>query len=198
MYVGRIVAAGRDPAGTLFAGYRVSGRSQPNRRIVLEGESASVTFKDGTVYDNPFVTYGCFRRAGRTLVVSNGSQTRPIAEKILAGLPPKDALASVMLALDYEHDHLNTPRIAALVDYLADEAWMSIVASDQLVVRRVDPGADQCFILATYELTEPVRAEVASQSAEAIAAGMMELPYENPICSIGAKLVGEHLDVSVR
>jgi len=37
----------------------------------------------------------------------------PIIEKLETGMSSRDALVSVLFGLDYEHDHLKTPRIAS-------------------------------------------------------------------------------------
>ena len=54
------------------------------------------------MFKNPYIAYNCLRVAGRTVVASNGSQTDPIAEKIAAGMPLRDALATTLWVLDYE------------------------------------------------------------------------------------------------
>ena len=42
MYIGRFVIVGRTQAGEWYLGYRVSSRSYPNRRIVVQGDRAAV------------------------------------------------------------------------------------------------------------------------------------------------------------
>ena len=41
---------------------------------------------------------------------TNGSHTDPIIEKIMAGMNLRDAFTLSLLAMDYEHDTLDTPR----------------------------------------------------------------------------------------
>lgn len=198
MYIGRFVVVGRNSKGTLYVGYRVSGRSQPNRRIVVRDGIGSVVPKEGVEYDNPFVTYPCFRQAGDCLVVSNGSQTWPICEKIICGSPVKDALALSLLALEFERDQYHTPRIAAVADYSRDEAWMGIVTDSKLEVKKLSVGASDAYLLAVYELIEPTSVRIESDDPEAVADELMKLPYEHPICSIAATVKNDQVVYAVR
>jgi IMP cyclohydrolase len=154
MYVGRIVAVGRTRAGANAALYRVSSRSFPNRMAVeVEGRLAVVPRPghEGDLQKNPYIAYNCVRIAGELAVASNGSHTDPIAEKLVLGVPARDALASVLLALDYEKDALQTPRIAAVVPREGDVGWLAIVRHDALVVKAVALEPGRASYLATYE-----------------------------------------------
>ena len=121
MYIGRIVCVSMTADRRLCASYRVSSRSFPNRTAVLGEGKVSIIPKEGHEADiqkNPYIAYNCVRivRGGEVAVVTNGSQTDPIAEKIESGMSPRDSLALNSLALDYEKDDYNTPRISAIVD----------------------------------------------------------------------------------
>ena len=154
MYAGRIVAAGRTASGANAALYRVSSRSFPNRQAVdLGGRLAIVPREghEGDVYKNPYIAYNCLRIAGAYAIATNGTQTDPVAEKIAAGIPPRDALVQSLLALDYEKDDYNTPRIAAVVPQHGDEAWLGIVRHDAMVVRAVPLSEGRAVWLSTYE-----------------------------------------------
>jgi len=167
-YLGRIVAVGRTQAGHNAALYRVSSRSFPNRQIVeLAGGLAVVPRKgfESDVFRNPYIAYNCVRLVGERAVLSNGSHTDPIAEKLEAGAAPKDALALAMLALDYEKDSLKTPRIAALVDTKSPTAWLAIVRHDALVVKEVALQAGEVTYLATYEANDIRAGQVVSITA---------------------------------
>jgi IMP cyclohydrolase len=166
MYVGRIVSVACTLQGNAVAMYRVSSRSFPNRRSVISDDKVSIVPQVGFEDDlskNPYISYNCLLLANDYAIVSNGSHTDPIAEKLLAGLPPKEALSMVLLTLDYEHDSLDTPRIAALVSKDASSAWLGIVRKDALLVKecKLEPG--KAFYLCTYEKNEPG----IEQSAEA-------------------------------
>jgi IMP cyclohydrolase len=188
LYIGRFVVIGRDSKGALYVGYRVSGRSQPNRKIVMKDGVASVVPKDGVQYDNPFVTYPCFRQAGDCLVASNGSQTWPIGEKIICGSPVKDALTLPLLALEFERDQYHTPRIATVADYGRDEAWIGIVMDSKIEVRKLSIAPSEARLIAVYELTDVTQVSIASDDPDSIAEELMKLPYEHPICSIAATM----------
>ncbi len=158
MYVGRIVAVGMTKAGQVCAMYRVSSRSFPNRETRLIDGKVAVMPKPGCEGDlskNPYIAYNCLRIAGDKAVATNGSHTDPIVEKIAAGMSPRDALALSLLALDYEKDSLDTPRIAGVVDHAAKTAFLGIVRKDALLVaeRKLSPGM-VCYI-ATYEHNAP-------------------------------------------
>ena len=154
MYVGRIVAVGRTRAGANAALYRVSSRSFPNRMAVeVEGRLAVVPRPghEGDLHKNPYIAYNCVRVAGEFAIATNGSQTDPIAEKLALGVPPRDALASVLLALDFEKDALQTPRIAGIVPRDGDVGWLAIVRHDALVVKAVPLEAGRAWYVATYD-----------------------------------------------
>jgi IMP cyclohydrolase len=130
MYVGRIVAVGRTAQGANAALYRVSSRSFPNRQAVDLGGKLAVVPREGheaDVQKNPYIAYNCLRIASGWAIATNGSQTDPIAEKVESGVPLRDALASCLLALDYEKDDYDTPRIAAAVPLEGDRGWLATV-----------------------------------------------------------------------
>ncbi len=158
MYVGRIVAVGCTREGRLAALYRVSSRSFPNRYAVLRPGVAAIIPKpghEGDILRSPYIAYNCLRAVGDCVVASNGSHTDPIAEKIDGGMRLRDALATVLQAMDYEHDSLDTPRIAAAVNQRTREAYLGIVRKDALLVQAVTPGPGEAFYLATYEHNAP-------------------------------------------
>ena len=158
MYVGRIVAVGRNQDGRLAAMYRVSSRSFPNRQAVLNDGAAAIVPRPGHESDimrNPYIAYNCLRLVGSIAVATNGSQTDPIAEKLVSGMTIRDALVTVLQALDYEHDSYNTPRIAAIVDRETDEAYLGIVRHDALLVKRLELAPGSACYVCTYEHNEP-------------------------------------------
>ena len=165
MYVGRIVAVGMNTQGKLCAMYRVSSRSFPNRRAILGERTAAIVPKEGfenDVYKNPYIAYNCLKIAGSTAVATNGSQTDPIAEKVAAGMPIRDAMAAALLALDYEKDNYNTPRIASAVDLKTRSGWLGIVRHDGLNVRQVPLEPGNAFYVSTYEKNDVLLANTES------------------------------------
>jgi len=158
MYLGRIVAIGMTPAGNAAALYRVSSRSFPNRRAVLAGERVSIIPREGCEADlarNPYISYNCLRLAGEWAVATNGSQTDPIVEKIAQGMAPRDAITLGLLALDYEKDSLDTPRIVAAVSNRKPVGYLGIIRRDAVLVREfaLEPGVVR--YLSTYECNRP-------------------------------------------
>jgi IMP cyclohydrolase len=200
MYVGRIVAVGRTRAGANAALYRVSSRSFPNRMAVsVDGRLAIVPRPghEGDLHKNPYIAYNAVRIAGELAVATNGSHTDPIAEKLAMGVPPRDALASSLLALDYEKDSLNTPRIAGVVPREGDVAWLGIVRHDALVVKAVPLAAGRAWYIATYEHDDVREAQVvdfdaadASAAARYAVDGAGFASLEKPVTSAAALASG--------
>ena len=119
MYVGRIVSIAKNASGKLCAMYRVSSRSFPNRKATKNERGIAIVPKEGhenDVFKNPYIAYNCLRLTGSYAVATNGSHTDPVTEKLEAGMNMRDALVNVLHGMDYEHDHLNTPRIASIID----------------------------------------------------------------------------------
>ena len=158
MYIGRIVAAGMTRDGKAAAGYRVSSRSFPNRTARLTGNQVSIMPRagfEGDLAQNPYIAYNCLRLSGKIALVTNGSQTDPIIEKIMAGMNLRDAFALSLLAMDYEKDSLNTPRIAAAVDAEKSVAMLGIVRHDALLVKQFSLEPGKIYYLSTYEKNAP-------------------------------------------
>ena len=175
MYVGRFVIVGPD-----FAAYRVSSRSFPNRRIVdRDGVLTVGPTPDAPANDNPYVSYNCVRRGGDGVVVGNGSHVDPIAEKLDRGYPARDAVATALLALDYEKDDYDTPRVAGVV---GADSHVGIVRKDALLVESVDDPT----LVATYEEDAPTGIDfVGDDDPTDIARRAYDLPYEHAVCAAG-------------
>lgn len=198
MYIGRIVMVGLTTDSRLVAGYRVSSRSFPNRTAVLGPEKVSIVPKAGhesDVLKNPYIAYNCVRIVcdGEVAVATNGSQTDPIAEKIAMGTPLRDALASCSLAMDYEKDQYNTPRVSAVVDATAGEGWLATVREDGLEVRRMPLEPGRYFYVATYEentiTTEQggtFDAATADQACAFLLGGGRFAERSNPVTAVAA------------
>ncbi len=197
MYVGRIVAVGCTKAGKGAALYRVSSRSFPNREAKELSRGIAIVPKPGFENDiqkNPYIAYNCFRTARGFAVVSNGSQTDPVAEKIESGMAPRDALAYVMLSMDYEHDSLDTPRITGVVQPDGRKAWLAIVRKDALLVKELDLQPGQAFYVCTYERNEPGYAQAddsfdaatADDCCEYILSKGVFADFEKPISAVCA------------
>ncbi len=197
MYLGRIVSLGMTPSGRPFAAYRVSSRSFPNRTAVIHGETVSVIPRPGHESDlakNPYIAYNCIRLCGSTALATNGSHTDPIIEKIAAGMSLRDAFTLSLLALDYEHDSLDTPRIAAAVDAASGIGMMGIIRKDAVLVRSFVPEPGKAFYLSTYEknsprkrnLEENFRAENAEDTVRHMIGGGVFAGFEHPVTGAAA------------
>ena len=156
MYIGRIVSVALTQDGRLCASYRVSSRSFPNRTAVVGDDKVSIIPRSGfeaDLHKNPYIAYNCVRLVchGQVAVVTNGSHTDSVAEKIASGMSPRDALVLASMILDYEKDDYNTPRISAAVDKSDDSAWLAIVRHDGLEVRRMPLTPGKFFYVSTYE-----------------------------------------------
>ena len=176
MYVGRFIVVAPDRAG-----YRVSSRSFPNRRIVdREGRLTVTPTPDAPETENPYISYNCLRIAddGERAVVGNGSQVDPIVEKLDLGYPARDALVEPLLALDYEKDDYDTPRIAGVV---GEESYVGIVRSDALLVHAVEEPT----LVATYEADRPEPTALEGDTAEKIARELYDREFEHAVCAAG-------------
>lgn len=196
MYVGRIVAVGKNAAGANAVMYRVSSRSFPNRQAVDNNGTLAVVPRPGFETDlnkNPYIAYNALRLAGDWAIATNGSHTDPIVEKVAMGLPIREAMALSLLALDYEKDDFSTPRIAAAVPCQGDFGWLAIVRKDALVVKEVALRAGQAQYIATYEADDIRDAQVSAfdagtavAAAEFAVSGGAFVELEKPVTSVAA------------
>jgi IMP cyclohydrolase len=190
MYVGRflVVAPG-------VGAYRVSSRSFPNRRAVDRDGTLTVgPTDDAPETDNPYVEYNCARVvADRDLaVVGNGSHVDPVAEKLGLGYPARDALATALLAMDFEKDDYDTPRIAGVVG--PDAATVGTVRRDALLVEDVAEPT----LVATYERDAPEPVAFEATSARDAADAVFEMDYEHRVCAAGVAWDGDGFATAVR
>ena len=158
MYLGRIVAIGLTSEGNAAAMYRVSSRSFPNREAITTAAGIAIVPKpgfEGDLRKNPYIAYNCLRTAGKYAITSNGSQTDPIVEKIAMGMPLRDAFALGLLAMDYEKDQLDTPRIVAAIGAGDTTGYLGIVRKNALLVREFELKPGQLFYISTYECNYP-------------------------------------------
>jgi IMP cyclohydrolase len=158
MYVGRIVGVGRTRKGDLVAAYRVSSRSFPNRNAEKLGDSVQIIAQSGSAdaaSDSPYIAYECLIWNDRIAVVSNGTHTRPIYERLKAGNAPRDAIVSVLVGLDREFDQHDTPRICGLVDLAEDRLWLGSVTATSLSVMPIEVQPGQLAYITTYEFPFP-------------------------------------------
>jgi IMP cyclohydrolase len=185
MYVGRFLVVGPE-----VGAYRVSSRSFPNRRAVdREGTVTVGPTADAPETDNPYISYNCVRVTDRGAVLGNGSHVDPIAEKLDLGYPARDAVAEPLLALDFEKDDYDTPRIAGVVGLEGDPTTpaagrsgvVGTVRRDALVVEAVDAPA----LVATYERASPEPFDLAADDAAGAARELYDHEFEHAVCAAG-------------
>ena len=200
MYTGRILSTGMNSDGKPFVAYRVSSRSFPNRQCLKFDDRAAVVPIEGfekDIFKNTYIAYNCIRIERGMAIVSNGSQTDVIADKIALGMNMKDALAYSLLTMDYEKDDYNTPRIAAAVSSSSDEedysCYIGIVNDKKILVEEV-PYGEAAFI-STYgsQVPDPVdfTAKTATDSAKFIFDEGTFADYEKPVTSSAAVFDGK-------
>jgi IMP cyclohydrolase len=114
-----------------------------------------------------------------------------VAEKVEMGYPARDALASALLALDYEKDDYDTPRIAAVVG--ADTASIGTVRRDALLVREVtDPT-----LVATYEKDDPEPFALDAESAAGAARELYDHAFEHAVCAAGVAVGADGVETAI-
>jgi IMP cyclohydrolase len=179
MYVGRFVVVAPG-----IGAYRVSSRSFPNRRIVEREDALTVEpTPDAPPSDNPYIAYNCLRtvdrESGPLAVLGNGSHVDPVAEKLGLGYPARDALATALLALDYEKDDYDTPRVAGVVG--RETATVATVRRDALLVREVEEPT----LVATYEADAPEPFSLGATDAAGAARELYDHEFEHAVCAAG-------------
>ena len=197
------------PQGKAAAMYRVSSRSFPNREAVLVNNQISILPRAGFESDlrkNPYISYNCVRLAGEWAVATNGSQTDPIVEKIAMGFPPRDAISLGLLAMDYEKDSLDTPRIVAAVSNKRPVGYLGIIRKDALLVREFTLVPGEIRYLSTYEKNRPCDDQVATGfaapcvncAAQYVVDGGIFAEFTNPVTSAAALASEDGFDLAVK
>lgn len=207
MYIGRIVSIGMTSDGKAAAGYRVSSRSFPNRTAHINGKVVSIiprTGHEGDLAKNPYIAYHCVRLSGSIGLATNGSHTDPIIEKIQTGMSVRDAFTLSLLALDFEHDSLDTPRIAAAVDAASGIGTLGIVRKDAVLVREFELKPGTAYYLSTYEKNTPCECNIdqafspsdAASTAKYMIDGGVFSEFELPVCAAAAVWTGKDFEIA--
>ncbi len=189
LYLGRILAVGSTESGK-FVSYRVSSRSFPNRIAKTFENRISIVPTEGNekdVFKNPYIAYNSIKIVKDIAVVSNGSHTDVIADKIESGMNIRDSIALALLSMDYEKDDFNTPRIAGATTIDGD-SYIGIITQEDLIVEKVQNG--KCAYISTYEHTRPKIVEFKATNAEEAAQYIMDQgkfqEFTNPVTSAAA------------
>jgi IMP cyclohydrolase len=201
MYVGRFLVVGPE-----VGAYRVSSRSFPDRRAVDRDGTVTVgPTADAPETDNPYISYNCLRITDRGAVLGNGSHVDPIAEKLELGYPARDAVAEPLLALDFEKDDYDTPRIAGIVGLDGDPtaagedsegeygAVVGTVRRDALLVEAVDGPT----LVATYERASPEPFALAADDAAGAARQVYDHEFEHAVCAAGVAVTDDGFETAL-
>ena len=196
MYVGRFVVVGPE-----VGAYRVSSRSFPNRRALDRDGTVTVgPTEDARETDNPYISYNCAQLTDRGAVIGNGSHVDPIAEKLELGYPAKDALAESLLALDFEKDDYDTPRIAGIVGLTDDPSaseeptgYIGTVRRDALLVKEVSEPT----LVATYEEDSPTAFDLDASDAAGAARELYDHEFEHRVCAAGVEYTDGKFETAI-
>jgi len=193
MYVGRFVVVGPQTGA-----YRVSSRSFPNRQATERDTTVTVEpTPDAPETDNPYISYNCLRCTDRGAVIGNGSHVDPIAEKLARGYPARDAVATALLALDFEKDDYDTPRIAGVVGADASpedpSAVIGTVRRDAVLVE----GVTEPTLVATYERDSPEPFSLNRTDAAGAAREVYDHEFEHAICAAGVTVTNDGFETAV-
>ncbi len=196
MYVGRFVVVSPE-----VGAYRVSSRSFPNRHAIERDGMVTVgPTADAEETDNPYISYNCLRLTDRGAVVGNGSHVDPVAEKLALGYPARDALAESLLALDFEKDDYDTPRIAGIVGVTDDptttaepSGYIGTVRRDAVLVEEVSEPT----LVATYERDSPEPFKLDTTEAHAAAREVYDHEFDHAVCAAGVSVTAEGFEMAV-
>ena len=78
-------------------------------------------------FKNTYIVYNCIKIVGDKAIVSNGSQTDVIADKISLGMNIKDALTYSLLTMDYEKDDYHPLGLQQLLVLQVVKMIMSVI-----------------------------------------------------------------------
>ena len=184
-----IISIGSSKDG-VYASYRVSSRSFPNRKSVVNNQKVAIIPTQGSeddIYKNQYISYNCIDIIDDICVVTNGSHTDIIAGKIREGMNMKDAVALSLLTMDYEKDDYNTPRIGGAIN-TKGEGYIGIVTHEGIEVKKVNPG--ESFYVSTYEHNTPREVDYtatnAKEATEFIFNGGIFSEFTHPVTSCAA------------
>jgi IMP cyclohydrolase len=120
-------------------------------------------------------------------------------------MSPREALVLSLLALDFEHDDYNTPRICAVVDKSTESVWLGTVREDGLNVARVALEPGQFRYVATYEENDlhaeqggAFTATTAGDACEFMLGGEVFAERSNPVTAVAAMATADGFDLAVK
>jgi IMP cyclohydrolase len=140
----------------------------------------------------------------RFVVVSNGTHTRPIFERLKAGNAPRDAVLTVLAGLDREFDQYDTPRICGVLDVAGNSLWLGSITATAFAVMPVDVEAGQMAYITTYSFPLPSPSQVdllfnsvqAAETCRHITEGSRFADFDKPICAAAALVNNGNIEVA--
>ncbi len=200
MYIGRFLVVGKTPSGKRFIGYRVSSRSFPNREARILNNTVSIVPKNlEEIFSNPYICYNCIVVKDETVVAGNGSHTDFIAEKLHMGY--KEALATVLITMDFEKDEYGTPRIAGILD--REKCYLGYVKDSALRVTKFklkDNGVG--YYLGVYnacKITKKQKINIFGETPEELAEYILNYDkFEYPVASAVALFDDNNIKIAVK
>jgi len=107
--------------------------------------------------------------------------------------------------MDYEHDSLSTPRVAAAVDAEAKLCVMGVVRKDAVLVREFALKAGEALYLSTYEKDAPCERNAeplfavkdASSACSHVIEGGVFASFEKPVTAAAAVWTGSGYELAV-
>ena len=109
-------------------------------------------------------------------------------------MPVRDAFTLGLLALDYEKDSLDTPRIVAAVSRLRPVGFRGIVRKDAVLVREFELKPGELRYISTYECNRPADEQMTAEFDAAneedcvkyVVDGGIFADFSNPVTSAAA------------
>lgn len=152
-YPGRGLVLGRLPDGDSVQIYWIMGRSENsrNRRFVADGTTLRTAAVDASKLTDPsLIIYEAMLELPDLYLVSNGDQTRTLADTLAAGGTFEEALAT----REREPDAPNyTPRISGMIDWRGrPQGVPPLFALNILRANDADPALTDCV---TWRVAAP-------------------------------------------
>ena len=118
----------------------------------------------------------------------------------------RDAITLGLLAMDYEKDSLDTPRIVSVIHVSKPAGFLGIVRKDAILVREFALKDGEARYISTYELNAPCDTNVdtafnagcADCAAEYVVSGGVFADFTNAVTSAAAVANDGKFDFAVK
>ena len=144
--------------------------------------------------DSPYIDYEAVIWDECFIVVSNGTHTRPIFERLKAGNAPRDAVASVLMGLDRELTSTIPPAFMVSSSVASDSLWLGSITANSVAVVPITVTAGQMAYATTYEYPLPSSSQFdaafdpqqAAEICRHVVKGLIFAGFDKPICAAAA------------